>query len=376
MAKSRGKSRMQSTDSDIQKADKKSEVKSEKKDNPIRRWLIYFILEALRHESSPDNPIRATEIMNYINNRCGTKFGRTETIVNQIEEFNDFLYDDSPIEICYSNPNSDSYKNNKYYCIAQKGDELDYSDILILKDQLLYSHGLSIEQIQLISKKLDSYISYQQRKKYNAHLISDGSSYSINQEAYLNREWVQMAIDEKYNIKFDYCEYNLQKKLVPKVRSYEYIVSPYKVLYSNGRFYLIGLHLQSNEKRIYRLDKIKNVNKGSMKKLGDYYPTTQEDINDYIKNSAFMYADDKRINVKMRCEYRILDDVIERFEDCRLFKEDEKHFLATILDTTQSGMKIWALQFSQACEVLEPAELREEIKKSLQRTLRWYGRGR
>jgi hypothetical protein len=53
-------------------------------------------------------------------------------------------------------------------------------------------------------------------------------------------------------------------------------------------------------------------------------------------------------------------------------KKSPKHFLAVIPNTTYLGIKYWILEFSSACEVLEPKELREDIKNTLERALSWY----
>jgi predicted DNA-binding transcriptional regulator YafY len=166
------------------------------------------------------------------------------------------------------------------------------------------------------------------------------------------------------NISFSYCEYNMNKELIRKERAYPYLVSPYGVICSYGRYFLVGYHIPSNSKRIYRIDKIMDVEEDGTQ---SYHTDTDLDLGKYMENSVFMHISDSKITVRFRCRNDILDDVIERFENCRLLPDerDANHFLATIPDTTHMGMKLWALEFSSSCEVLSPESLREDVYKTL-----------
>lgn len=184
-------------------------------------------------------------------------------------------------------------------------------------------------------------------------------------------ETIQQAIAAKENIEFKYCEYNLKKQLVPRQRKYKYIVSPYGAVCSNGSYYLIGYHLPTKSIRPYRIDKIIDA---KINNDTDYYFDKNFDLKRYVKNSVFMHTDENKILVKLRCKKDILDDVIERFENCRLFQDEtsQEHFIAMIPDTTKQGMLYWSLQFSSSCELLEPADLREKVRDTLAKALEWY----
>jgi predicted DNA-binding transcriptional regulator YafY len=115
--------------------------------------------------------------------------------------------------------------------------------------------------------------------------------------------------------------------------------------------------------------KIKNLD------ANDVYPYHKPDkiyLSEYVKNSPYMHTENNKICVKLRCENRILDDVIERFGECRLSEDGSDHFIATIPKTTYLGMKYWILAFTSACVVLEPENLRDDVKMTLTRALTFY----
>lgn len=148
-------------------------------------------------------------------------------------------------------------------------------------------------------------------------------------------------------------------------------MSPYGVVYSRGNYYLLGHHKHTNEKRIYRIDKITDI---KINEKYEYVKNKDEDLKNYIKNSAFMHINENKINIKLRCKRKVLSGIIERSEDCNLSedKENRDYFYATILDTTHLVMKYWVLEYGSDCEVIKPKELREDMKKTLKEALELY----
>ena len=236
---------------------------------------------------------------------------------------------------------------------------------------MLNSNALPRSEILDICSKLTSFLSKFQKSIIKERIITDGSTKTPNRNVYINLEIIQQSIANKLNIEFIYNEYNLMKQLVSKERSYPYIVSPYGVICSYGSYFLIGYHLPTNMKRTYRIDKITNIKNNTE---DNYHTDKSLDLSSYVKNSVFMHTDEMKIDVKLRCEMSILDNVIERFENCRLSEDkiSSKHFFVSIPDTTYLGMKYWILEFTSTCEVLEPKGLREDIRNTLSKALNKY----
>lgn len=337
------------------------------------RMMPFYIIDILEEHTDENNTLLPVEIMRLINSKYGENtVKKTTTIVDNINEINDFYYgttDNFQVIPEIIDENNARYKNNKRYFLSER--KFDLAEILTIYNLLLNSRGIAQKEINELCYKMKSYLSKYQRKILEGKILTDGSSKTTNRSVYINLEQIQESIVNKQNIEFTYNEFNLEKKLVPRIRDYKYIVSPYGVVCSKGNYYLIGHHLPNDARRTYRIDKITNI------KIDDensYKIITDEDLNEHIKNSVFMHIDKNKIDVKLRCENRILDDIIESFENCRLSKDKDSsnHFFATIPDTTSLGMKYWILEYSSACEVIKPKELREDVKNTLKKALNWY----
>ncbi len=75
----------------------------------------------------------------------------------------------------------------------------------------------------------------------------------------MNLDVINKAVLNKVNILFEYLEYNLEKRLVPRKRHYDYVVSPYGVVVSRGKYYLFARHLATEKIRTYRIDRMQSV---------------------------------------------------------------------------------------------------------------------
>lgn len=342
-----------------------------------KKMIPFYILKILEEKTDEENGLMLSEITREINKVYGkyTDSGyvvsptKTQTILDNIEDINRFYrsiydnYDDAIKTISYGGRN---YK--KYFLNIRK---FDVGDIEFLFNYVANANTLTEDMITDLSTKLLSFLSEKQKEKLIGPKLTDGSTKTRNQSVIYNFEIINKSIANKQNIEFDYYEYNLKKELVKRSRTYVYIVSPYRVITSGGKNYLIGYHIPTESLRTYRIDKIQNI---EINKESGYHKADGINPEAFIKDSPYMHTDEKKVSVKLRCKNRILDDLIERFEDCRLTSDQisPDYFIADIPKATYLGMKYWILAFTPDCEVLEPEDLRKEIKETLCTALSRY----
>ena len=86
-----------------------------------------------------------------------------------------------------------------------------------------------------------------------------------------------------------------------------------------------------------------------------------------------MYSSEQ-IHVRLRCENRIMDQMIDIFgTEMKILKRDEESFIASVLVNKQ-GILFLAQQFMEAIEIIEPDDLRKAMKEQLKLTLKKYSR--
>ena len=102
-------------------------------------------------------------------------------------------------------------------------------------------------------------------------------------------------------------------------------------------------------------------------------PPLDDDMDPYTYTAQrkFMYSDAVD-TITLRCHLRMLDDLIDQFGSAlSLAPADDEHFLAH-LHASRQGIVYLALQYARYCEILQPADLRQEVISILQDTLKRY----
>ena len=86
-----------------------------------------------------------------------------------------------------------------------------------------------------------------------------------------------------------------------------------------------------------------------------------------------MYSDEQ-LHVRLRCENRIMDQMIDIFgTEMKILKRDNESFITSVLVNKQ-GVLFLAQQFMEAIEIIEPDNLRKTMKEQLKLTLQKYSR--
>ena len=153
-----------------------------------------------------------------------------------------------------------------------------------------------------------------------------------------------------------------------------YDVHPYGVVDHRGSLYLVGLSVQHEEIRHWKLDRMQNVEVTKVifqrpadfdlqqhlaKSLGIFHGTEPVQVRVRFSSTVARYVQEKRIHASQRLSVQSDGGVIAEFQ----------------LSSTPE-IKSWVLSFGRHAEVLEPASLRDEIAGELSAALWGYSVGK
>ncbi len=148
-------------------------------------------------------------------------------------------------------------------------------------------------------------------------------------------------------------------------------VDPYKVMFFDSTFYLIGnCHLR-NEVRMFVLDRIK------MLRVTDetYEVPSDFDLETYMQ-SPFKVIHDKPVKVTIRFDKKAAGYIKEKIwhhsQQIEPQKDGSIIFLAEVAGTEE--VKHWVMSWGTSAEVLSPDSLREEIASELITCIKKYER--
>lgn len=205
---------------------------------PPKKMLILNILDILRKYSDENHRLSAKEIGDLLEAEYSQKVDR-KAIKRNLMNLLDFGYE---LEFTESKRTGKNGEVETIYTDWYFVREFTDSEIRLLIDSLLFSKTISYNQRKEIIEKLKGLSSSYFQSRVG-HIRTLPMDLSANNRIFYTIDILDEAITLGLQVKFVYAEYGIDKKLYPRknddgtVKSYT--VSPYQMVATNGRYYLI-----------------------------------------------------------------------------------------------------------------------------------------
>jgi len=193
-----------------------------------------------------------------------------------------------------------------------------------------------------------------------------------NLQLFYTIEIIDEAIAMGKQVAFTYNKYGIDKKLHPR-REQEYIVNPYQMAATNGRYYLIGNYDKYDYLANYRIDRITNIRllDSPIKPKEQVEGGKQFSLPKHMAEHLYMFSGES-VPVTFRMKKGILNDVIDWFGTDITFSEETEEEVTARVTVNWSAMRHWALQYCRHVRVLSPSDLAHTVKEDLQNALNRY----
>lgn len=246
--------------------------------------------------------------------------------------------------------------------------EFDDSELRLLIDGILFNKYIPYNQCNELIKKIGNLSSVHFKNRVqNKNNISKNDIY--NKQLFLNIEIIDEAISSNKQIKFNYNNYGVDMKLHPKTNkkgeASDYIVNPYQIAISNGRYYLIGNYDYYSDLGHYRLERISNVEIINKKVKPIEKVKGQENGLNLPKHMAehiYMFSGEA-VNVSFIAKRSILNEIIDWFGSDIVLRNINEDEIEIFVKVNEEAMKYWAIQYGKYVTVISPKSLVEKIKR-------------
>jgi hypothetical protein len=264
----------------------------------------------------------------------------------------------SKIERKKKNGKDNSIKHD-YYLVR----EFEDSELHLLIDGLLFSKYIPYSQCKQLVKKLEGLSNIFFKSK-----IGLPEKHPENKQLFFNIEVLEKAIAQKKKVSFNFTEYGTDKKphiIQQNSQDKEYIVSPYRLVVSNGRYYLLCA-FDEGEQYHFRVELIRNI------KLLEAPSRPRREIKDqnkklsrFMAEHIYMYSGESG-PVTFRADKKIITDIIDWFGTGVTFSEETENQVTVQVTVNYKAMLYWALQYGMSVEVLGPPSLRKSVAAAVQ----------
>lgn len=344
---------------------------------PAKKMLMMNILNILKRYTDAEHTLSQKQIIDLLwsdYNMVADRKTVARNMSNLMEAY-EFVQYKGEVARTYINKKGEketSYILSDFYL------ERDFTDaeLRLLIDSLLFSKHIPYRQCKELVEKLEGL----SNKYFSAHVKHVHTMTGIttqNNQLFWIIEILDEAIEKGLQVAFNYNNYGTDKKMHPRknpdgtVR--EFVVNPYQMAATNGRYYLICNYDGKPNLANCRLDRITNI------RLLDTPAKPKEQVQGgklfslpkHMAEHLYMFSGES-VPVTFRMNKDVLNDVIDWFgTEVAFFDETEDEVTARVT-VNKRAMRYWARQYCGTVKLLSPPDLVETVKSDLRWALEQY----
>lgn len=345
--------------------------------NPKPKKLSFAILDILRQytDSNPEHRLNQNDIIEILERDYDIKADRKSVKRNLTSLWEmGYLVEWEETRRMYPNKEGEmeeSFIQHDFYLDRDPEKDFDDSELRLLIDSLLFSKHVPYSQCRKLVGKLKGLSNnwFKSRIRFISKLPETAPE---NTELFYTIDVLDEAIAENKQVAFTYNKYGTDKKLHPR-REQEYIVNPYQMAATNGRYYLICNYDNHPEVAHCRLDRITNIRllDAPRKPEDEVVGLKDWTLPKHMAEHLYMFGGES-VRVSFRMKMKIIDDVIDWFGSDIVFTDETEDEVTAHVTVNWHAMRHWALQYCRHVTVLSPNDLAQTVKEDLQNALNNY----
>ncbi len=247
---------------------------------------------------------------------------------------------------------------------------LPFEDLEVIVECVASANFISKPEAEELINKLKELCSeYQAKNLTSEYIVAERPKYTERKMLKQLRS-IKAAIKNNQKISFLYTRHNPNNitQLENRRKGKRYIVSPFKIILSDGNHYLIGYDDTYHQIRPYRVDRMDDVRKKDEPREGED-KFKRMGISDYAKQTFGMFIGGNADRITLQFEKSLLDAMMERFgPDRKLYtKIDDNHFTVKTFIVESENFYGWVCGLGEKVVIKDPPEVVERFKDYLQK---------
>ena len=202
--------------------------------------------------------------------------------------------------------------------------ELGIDDVMMLIDVVQSSPFLTERKSNQLVKSLKGLVSDRERKSLSKRVHVQGRIRNQNDSVFHNVDTIHEAVQRRRKIEFLYFSYGTDLKRRARHDGKRYAVTPVKVVYADGNYYLAAYEDASKQVRTYRVDRMQ------IAQISDEKATRNQTIANFGTDEfgylSFSMFHGEPKTVTLRVEAAMMDAIVDRFgRGIEVAKATSKH---------------------------------------------------
>ena len=188
---------------------------------------ILYLMKMLLDETDKEHPMNAAEIAAKMKERYDYATYNRKTIYADIERLRTY-----GLKIAQTRGVAFGYYVEKR--------DFDLAELKLMVDAVQASKFITKKKSVELIRKLETLTSEHNARYLNREVYIRNRVKSSNDSIYVNVDTIHTAIGDNRQIRFKYCEWTVDKILIPRKEGEAYIVSPWALTWDDENYYMAG----------------------------------------------------------------------------------------------------------------------------------------
>lgn len=313
----------------------------------LQKNKVFLIIKYLSENSDETHPVSTKRLIEYLASN-GISAER-RTIYSDIQLLRDLGYD------ILQNSNR---LGGGYYLGSR---EFEIAELKLLVDAVQSSRFITAKKSRELIKKLEQKASRFDAGKLQRQVYVAGRIKTENESVYYTIDCIHNAIQENLQIQFQYMEWNLAKKLVPRENRLR-TVSPWALIWKDENYYLAAYDEEAGLMKHFRVDKMGKTMLSSQKRVGTEAFEKMDPA--AYTNQIFGMFQGKTSSVSIDFPNRLIGVVLDRFgRDIFLQPISKDTFRLHTKVNVSPQFFGWLAGLGPEVKIHSPGEVREDYRK-------------
>ncbi len=313
---------------------------------------LLHLMDIFSQMTDEDHVMNTTDLNQELMKRMNMNPASRTTLYSDIEVLRDFGMD-----ILVKKGSGSGY-----YLASQ---EFELAELKVLVDVVQSSRFITKAKSEKLIGKLEKLTSTYEAKKLHRQVFVTNRRKALNEGIFYNVDAIHNAIYENRKIGFQYCVWNVEKKLVPKKNGEIYSISPWALIWHDENYYMIGYDSATDLIKHYRVDKMRNISNAIEAREGKEY-FLSFDSAEYAKKMFGMFGGEEK-RLVLRCKIEDIGIILDRFGTDVTVKSlsGQREIEVWIQVAISKQFYGWLAGLGGSVEIIKPIESRNAYKEYL-----------
>ena len=259
-------------------------------------------------------------------------------------------------------------RNVRYHLVTRT---FELPELKLLVDAVQSSKFITEKKSRQLIKKLESLVSIYEAQHLNRQVLITGRIKAMNESIYYNVDMIHEAINADRQIRFQYFQWNVNRKQELRKNGEWYQISPWCLMWDDENYYMVAYDACDRKIKHYRVDKIIRLSITALAREGKQ-EFKEFDAAKYTKSLFGMYGGNlKRVALEARNE--MAGVLIDRFgKDIVIIPQDEQHFTAYVDVIASRHFLGWIISLGDGVRIVGPEDVVEMMKSETVRLSQQY----